>query len=45
MTVTRLESRFFDELDACVELAELVMASAGVREDLHAIESHIDVRT
>ena len=34
-----------DEVAAKVELAQLVMASTAVGEDLHAIHAHADVRT
>jgi hypothetical protein len=32
-----LECRFFDELDACVELTEFVMAPTGVGKYFYAI--------
>lgn len=38
-----LESGLFDELDACVELPELVVAPARVCEYFDAVEAHEDV--
>ena len=38
-----LERGLLDELDAAVELAEFVVAAAGVGEDLDTIEAHKDV--
>ena len=41
---TNLGSGLFDEVDAPVEFAQLVMASARVGEDLYSVEAHQDMR-
>ena len=38
-----LHRSFLHELDASIELTELVMATTRVREDLHSIQAHQDV--
>ncbi len=39
-----LESSFFDELDAYVELPKFVMAPTRISEYLDAVEAHEDMR-
>jgi len=38
-----LECCLFDKINAAVQLAELVVAAAGVGKDLHAVEAHENV--